>query len=247
MSDPLPPTTVEKTVVVDNRQYCRLWTFTLISIALNVVILATLLICGIMHHRNHHKHHGFGERGGCGDQGGRREFAGQRGGFGGGREFHHFRGMGVPGQGWGRAGGFDRGGQGPMDMRGGAGMGGEHNFGGGMGRGRDRMGGGFSGPGMMGGPNQTPDPAKMTDMILNQLTAKLTLTDDQKAKMKPIIQDQVRQMQKDMEARRAAMQKSMEDSKAKIRPFLNADQQKQLDAMQLPGEKPTTAPAPAAK
>jgi len=132
-----------------------------------------------------------------------------------------------------------------MDMVGGLGMRGDGGPGM-MGRGRDRMGG-F---GMGGGPNESPDPAKMSDMVLNQLTAKLTLTDDQKAKMKPIIQDQVTQMQKDMEARRAAMEKSLEDTKAKIRTLLNADQQKQLDAIQLPGQKaPATAamPAPAGK
>lgn len=126
---------------------------------------------------------------------------------------------------------------GPGMMNGGpGGWGGKH--------GRD----GFSMRGMMGGgPNETPDPAKMTDMVLDRLSTQLSLTDDQKAKIKPIIQDQVTQMQKDMEARRAAMQKAMEDTKTKLKAILNADQQKQLDAIPLPGEKPpAAAPAPAA-
>ena len=41
-----------------------------------------------------------------------------------------------------------------------------------------------------------------------------------------------------METQRAAMQKQIEDTKAKIKPLLNADQQKQLDALPMPGQKP---------
>ncbi len=154
---------------------------------------------------------------------------GQLGGFGGGPG-----GMGFQGRGFG--------GPGPMDMGSQPGWGGD--------RGPREMRGGFGMGGMMGGgPGQAPDPAKVTDMVLNQLNAKLALTDDQKAKIKPIIQDQVAQMQKDMEAQRAAKEKAMEDAKAKIRALLNADQQKQLDAIPLPGQKPASAaaPAPAAK
>ncbi len=121
--------------------------------------------------------------------------------------------------------------------------------------------GGNRGPGMMQrggfgmggmrdrGQNGPPDPAKMTDMMLNRLSTQLTLTDDEKAKIKPIILEQATQMQKDMEAQRLARQKAMEDTKAKIKALLTADQQKQLDAIPLPGEKPPgdapPAPAPA--
>jgi len=249
---PVTPSVIERTTVVDARQLCRLWTFTYISIGLNVVILAAFLVGAIMHH--HHKHHGFDGRGDFGPRGGCYAMMGGRGGFGHG--FHHFGGMDMGmmrGQGWGgMPGGFDKagpdGGPGPMAMDDGPGM---DNFGGPgmMGRMHGGIGGGPGMGGMMGGgPNEMPDPAKMTDMVLNQLTAKLTLTDDQKAKVKPIIQEQVTQMQKDMEARRAAMQKSMEDAKAKVRALLNADQQKQLDAIPLPGQKPADgASAPAAK
>jgi hypothetical protein len=45
-----------------------------------------------------------------------------------------------------------------------------------------------------------------------------------------------------MEAQHAAMLKSMEDTRAKIKPLLTADQQKALDAMPLPGQKPADAP-----
>ena len=97
----------------------------------------------------------------------------------------------------------------------------------------------------MGGPmGAPPDPAKMTDNVLNMLSTKLTLTDDQKAKLKPIIADQVTQIQKDMEAQRAAMQKDIEDAKAKIKPLLTPDQQKQLDALPIPGQKGPPPPPP---
>jgi Spy/CpxP family protein refolding chaperone len=82
------------------------------------------------------------------------------------------------------------------------------------------------------------DPAKMTDGILQHLSETLNLTDDQKAKMKPIIQADVEQFQKDAETERQAMQKRMEDDKAKLKPLLNADQQKALDAMPMPGHPP---------
>jgi hypothetical protein len=95
------------------------------------------------------------------------------------------------------------------------------------------------GRGMMGGG----DPAKMTDGIVDMLTKKLTLTDDEKAKIKPIILDQVTQTQKDMDTQRQAMQKRIEDTKAKIKPLLTADQQKQLDALPLPGQKKSDAAA----
>jgi Spy/CpxP family protein refolding chaperone len=77
----------------------------------------------------------------------------------------------------------------------------------------------------------------MTDAILDMLTRSLTLTDDQKAKLKPIIEQQIAQVQKQMEAQRDALQKQMADAKAQIKPILNAEQQKQLDALPIPGAK----------
>lgn len=239
MSDtPTPPAT-EKTIVVNSNHLCRLWTLTFISIGLNALILALLITCAILHHHHHKHHHGFGGRGGGGGYGGQYCMGG--GGFGHG--FHHHGGMGKR-HGWGGQGGFggnrqngmgfrggNVGGKGSMNMGRGPGMGG--NGGPGM------MGGGFGRGGMMGGgKGGPPDPAKMTDMMLNRLSTQLSLTDDEKAKIKPIILEQATQMQKDMEAQRVARQKAMADTKAKIKSLLTADQQKQLDALPLPGEKP---------
>ena len=223
--------TPASTVVVNDNGLCRLRTLTYVSLGLNALILASLLVCAIIHH--HHKHHGFG-----GGDGGRFEGQCQMG-----RHFHHFGGMD---RGWGRPDG------GRFGERDGNGMKFRDREDGGKGFG-DRDGGprGFGGgPGMPGrhgmmgeGKNGPPDPAKMTDGILNHLTTTLTLTDDEKAKIKPIIADQVAQMQKEMEAQRAATQKQIEAGKAKIRPLLTPDQQKQFDAMPLPGQKPPTPDA----
>jgi Spy/CpxP family protein refolding chaperone len=92
------------------------------------------------------------------------------------------------------------------------------------------------GMGPMDGP--PPDPDRMADGILAHLTQQLTLSDDQKAKIKPIITAQVAQFQKEMEDRRQEMQKEMADGRAKIRALLNPDQQKELDQLPVPGEKP---------
>ena len=89
----------------------------------------------------------------------------------------------------------------------------------------------------------------MSQDILDHLSQKLSLTDDEKAKVKPILDQQVADIQKQMEAVRdavkkqidaqhEAMKKQIEDAKAKIRPLLTPDQQKQLDALQLTGPKP---------
>jgi hypothetical protein len=214
MAEPSSSST-ERTDVVNNSHLCRLWTLTIASLILNALILVLLVAGAIIHH--HHQHHGFASRdgrdGGC--------FQGQRP-MGFGPSFHHFGGMGMN-RGWGGPDGF-RGGRegGPPAMGGAPGMPGM----GGM------MGGVKSGP---------PDPARMTDAILDHLSTTLTLTDDQKVRIKPIIEQQVAEIQKRMEAQRAAMQKQIEDAKARIKPLLTADQQKQLDAMPLPGQKP---PAP---
>jgi Spy/CpxP family protein refolding chaperone len=217
---PNPPSPSEKTVVVNNSHLCRLWTLTYISLGLNALILFLLVVGAIIHHHQQQKYHRFGG-GGC--------FEGQSQ-FGWKHPFHHFGGPG-----WGPQGGFggDRfrgGNEGGPRFGGGPGMGGMN--------------------GMMSGPMGKPDPAKMTDMILNNLSKKLTLTDDEKGKIKPIIEEQVAEIQKQREAQRAAMQKQIEDAKAKIKPLLTPDQQKQLDAIPLPGQKPAApdeAKQPAAK
>lgn len=224
MSEPVPPTS-EKTVVVPNHSLGRLWTLTIVSLCLNGLILLFLLGAAFCHHPR--GHHGFaggpgwdGDRGGCPCQ------------MGFGHRGHHFGGC------------FE--GQCPLPPEGAPGMmGGPGDW---HGHGQDaEMPGGPGMRGMMGGHFGPPDPAKMTDGILGFLSNKLTLTDDQKAKIKPLIEQQVAQMQKDMEAQRLAMQKKIEDAKAQIRPLLTPDQQKQLDALPLPGQKPEEKPAAPAK
>ena len=112
------------------------------------------------------------------------------------------------------------------------------------------MGSGGPPAGMPGMNSGKPDPAKMGEMVMNRLSQKLSLTEDEKARIKPIIDQQVADFQKQMEAQRSALQKQMEDTKAKIRPLLSADQQKQLDAIPLPDQRPpssdqaTTPPKP---
>ena len=177
-------------------------------------LILLLIIAGVICHHLHRHHHH-----GFGGRGAYADRGFMRGGFGG-QQFHRFGGEFGPGQPWGGNGRF--GGNNPANFQ----------------RGPDGMGG------MMGSQKNPPDPAKMTDNILNHLTKTLTLTDDQKAKIKPIVEQQVAAMQKQMEAQRAAMQKQIADAKAQIRPLLTADQQKQLDAMPLPGQKPPDAGIP---
>ena len=197
----------------------RLWTLTIASLALNGIILCLIVVGAIVHH--HRLERGFGDHG----QGFRFQ---DRGPGEWGPRFHRFGGYN-----WGPRGGFDRGGR--FGDNGGPGFGGErwgHGFRGGVGMGRG--GPGDSGPEMPSINPGKPDPAKMSEMILNHLSQRLSLTEDEKAKIKPIIDQQI-------EAQRAAMQKQMQDTKAKIRALLTPDQQKQLDALPLPGQKAQSA------
>jgi hypothetical protein len=116
-----------------------------------------------------------------------------------------------------------------------------HHFmeGGGWG-GKFRPGPGFGGPHM--GMGMSADPNIMTDSLLAHLAQQLTLTDDQKAKIKPILSAQVAQFQKEEAAQRQARQKEMQESRVKMRPLLNADQQKLLDQLPVPDGK--LAPPP---
>jgi len=237
---PTPSNPTDRTVVVNNNHLSRLWTLTIASLALNGLILLLILIaliCGHHHHHKKHDKHDGGKNNGCMQcQGGF-----HRPGFG------RFGGGGMDRGGWGRPemgrGGMDQGGWGRGGMKPGWGGGkggpgmmnrGGMGFGGGMNKGA--WGGGMK-PGFGGMGGKMPDATQMTDMILAHLTQQLTLTDDQKAKIKPIIQDQLTQIQKDMTADKQAMQKQIEDGKGKIRPILTADQQKQFDAMPMPGDK----------
>ena len=115
---------------------------------------------------------------------------------------------------------------------------------------------GFGGPGFdqHGGPDRfkpmTPPSAEaMTDRFMLMMTQKLALTDQESAQIHPIVQQQIEQFQKDMEAEKAAHQKMLDDAKAKIRPILTPDQQKQFDAMTAGIGTPAdaTPPKPASK
>ena len=87
----------------------------------------------------------------------------------------------------------------------------------------------------VGGYLGRADPAQISDRMLNRLSRQLSLTDDEKAKLKPVLDAQAAQMQKDMQAQRDARQKALSDTKAKVRALLTPDQQKQLDALPMPG------------
>jgi hypothetical protein len=229
---PLPPSGAQ-TVVVNSTHLSRLWTLTIISLCLNGLILLLILIGGIIHHHRMKEQHGSaGGRGGEGGRGGGCSF--EKGGFRGG--FHHHFGQWDRG-GWGhREGGFGArggwGGGGPGDgdkgFRGheGGGFGPRGGWGGAPGDGNKGFGDAHGGMGMN------------SNAILNMLTQSLTLTDDQKAKIKPIVDQELAQIQKEKDDARQAILKQIDDGKAKIKPLLNADQQKQLDAMPSPGQKP---------
>jgi len=226
MADALPSPN-ESSSVVTSGHLNRLRRLTFASLALNALILVLLVIGAIIHH--HLQQREFAGRDGYGG----RCFQGcYQGGWG--RHFHHSGGMGMN-RGWGRPDGFrsgSDGGDGFRDRDGGPGA---------LGGGPDmpsRPDMSPPMPGMTGGPPSKPDPAKMTDDILNHLSIQLSLTEDEKAKIKPIVEQHVVEIQKEMEAQRVALQKQIEDAKAKIKPLLTADQQKQLNALPLPGEKP---------
>jgi hypothetical protein len=223
----ISPASPERTVVV-TRGGSRLVT---ILTVVNSVILALIVICAVIHHHRMKHEQGQGFAGGGRDGGAQCEC-----GFHGGH--HHFRHFGFNGggQGFDRQGGFGGGGGFGGQRFGGQGGGGfRHGIGmGKMGMPRDGMG-------MAGNPDQ------MTDAILQHLSTQLSLTDDQKAKIKPLVQADVAEFQKNAQALRDAMQKQFTDAKAQIRPLLNADQQKQLDALPTPGQKPADGGDPASK
>jgi len=76
------------------------------------------------------------------------------------------------------------------------------------------------------------------DEHLQMLSQKLNLTDDQKAKIRPILEEHLKQrdtIMKDqslsMEQKHEKMKTSMEDARAQIDPILNDEQKKQLTEM----------------
>ena len=76
------------------------------------------------------------------------------------------------------------------------------------------------------------------DAMLDHMSTELNLTDDQKSKIKPILEQQSKQMQDLRQSsstsdqdRRAKMKQIHENTMSQIRPILNADQQKKLEEM----------------
>jgi hypothetical protein len=184
----------------------RLRTLTYISLGFNALFLALIILGIVSHHHRHH--HGFDKDGGG---------QGCPMAHGGGQGSHHWGGGFGPGHGgWGGNGGPGQGWGGP------GGPGGFDDKGPSQGWG----GPGGKGPGMMGPNGAPPDPAVMTYFAMAKLTEKLKLTDDQQAKLKPIIQAQI-----------TALMKQMDDGKSQVRAALTPDQQKQFDALPFVGNK----------
>ena len=76
------------------------------------------------------------------------------------------------------------------------------------------------------------------DAMLDHMSKELSLTDDQKAKIKPILDEQMKQMQDARQSsstsdqdRRAKMKQIHENTMSQIRPILTSDQQKKLEEM----------------
>lgn len=76
------------------------------------------------------------------------------------------------------------------------------------------------------------------DGMLEHMSKELNLTDDQKTKIKPILEDQSKQMQDvrqntsaSEQDRRAKMKQIHENTMSQLRPILTSDQQKKLDEM----------------
>ena len=77
-----------------------------------------------------------------------------------------------------------------------------------------------------------------SDEMLEHMSTELNLTDDQKTKIKPILEEQMKQMQDARQStsgsqqdRRAKMKQIHENTMSQIRPLLNSDQQKKLEEM----------------
>jgi periplasmic protein CpxP/Spy len=85
--------------------------------------------------------------------------------------------------------------------------------------------------------NKSPD--QMVDRHLEMLSKRLNLTDDQKAKVKPLLENEFKQMQDlrqnsslSREDKRAKFREIRESTNSQIRSLLNSDQQKSFDEWQ---------------
>ena len=212
-----PITPVDRTVVVH-----RFGALTYISLGFNALFLVLILIGMVRHHDEMKRaandgrmdRHEWADRDG-GDR---------RGGFEHMRRGGHQEGFGGPGGGGGRCEMGGRGHGRDFGMQGHPGWGGGDRPGFGGPR-LDEAGGGDHGP-------MTPPTAEqMTDRFMLMMTQKLTLTDQESAQIRPIVQAGIAQFQKDMETQKQAHQKMIDDAKTKVRAVLTPDQQKQFDEM----------------
>jgi hypothetical protein len=229
MADTLPPSG-DRTVVI-HRHGVLTW----ISLGFNALILLLILI-GIVchHHQRQHEHGGWSRHHERQDWGGRGH---DHGNF----DRHDFGAMHRDGD--RRDGGARDDDRGASGDRGGSDMGDHHGWGdGGPDFGHSKGPENFK-------PMTPPSAESMTDRFMLAMTDKLKLTDQESSQIRPIVQDQITQFQKDMEAQKAAHQKMIDDAKAKIRPILTPDQQKQFDQLTAGLGGPTVAPAetPASK
>ncbi len=207
------PSSTERTVVVQ-----RHGALTYISLAFNALILLLILIAIVSHHDRPPQppqDHGGDRRGEAFDRGGHwgdRDFGGMR------QEWKHRRLA-------------DR----EEDRRmadGSPAMCDQDESGGGSGmRHGEGMRRDWHGPGEFSGDQQPPNAEAMTDRFMLALTSRLALTDQESAQIRPVVQQNIAQFQKDMEAQKAAHQKMLDDAKAKIHAVLTPDQQKEFDAM----------------
>jgi len=83
------------------------------------------------------------------------------------------------------------------------------------------------------------------DAQLEHMSTELNLTDAQKTKIKPILEDTSKQMQQlrqdsslSEQDRRAKMQEIHQNALSQVRPILNAEQQKKLESMHGPHRGP---------
>ncbi|MDE1171806.1 MAG: hypothetical protein PW734_11470 [Verrucomicrobium sp.] len=85
------------------------------------------------------------------------------------------------------------------------------------------------GPGFGHGPE-----ALNPDAVLDHLTRLLSLTDDQKTKLRPIVADAVTALEKNRTEKHEAAKKIIEGAKAKALPLLTPEQKKILDTLPRP-------------
>jgi Spy/CpxP family protein refolding chaperone len=81
------------------------------------------------------------------------------------------------------------------------------------------------------GPHPGPGPHHMMGNPFDHLTKDLSLTDEQKAKVQPIIDQTKPQMKAIHEEAMQKMHALMESAGAQIRPLLTPEQQQKFDAM----------------